>query len=740
MTCLQAALEYAARGWPVFGLTGFKKPYANTHGVKDATTDADLIRAMWDAHPYANVAIALGAMVVIDADGPGGEAQWRALQEANGHVVTASVKTARGHHYYFLAPEGVRFKNFALPRPKGSDGIDVKAINGYVLAPPSINRAKRWRYVWDCTEPVAAMPQWLVAWVLEYVGPARPTPRTGAEQPAFAIGTPPYRAGTLARRVWKAQQQFEFPNFLQALRDMDPPESGYNTWFEIGAAIYDFDSTNKGLAVFKAVSWRAEQYRTEEAQIACEKKWIEYEKRKGSPYAKSKNYIYELAATARSRRACEATKNVAVSNATEAIESADAVTVQPQVAKESKSAIDVFSLAKALAWSDIDANGIPKSTTTNARIALQRLAIACQKDVFHERLLVGGEVIDKWAGNLSDDVVVMLRKIIKERFRFDPGERNMRDAAVQLCLEHQFNPVTDYLDSLQWDGVRRIDTWVCTYLGAANTALNREIGKLMLVAAVRRARQPGCKFDEIIVLEGREGTGKSEAIRILAGDDNFSDQSILSVSDKEQQEAMTGVWLYEIAELAGMRRTDVERIKQFASRREDRARPAYGRFRIDRKRQCVFVGTTNDDVYLMSDNGDRRIWPLLTSVIDLAGLLAARDQLWAEASHLEQQGHSIRLRRELWEAAAEAQNARRAGDVWVDPIWESVKGKTDTSVHEILTNGHFHMDNKDINRAHQMRVSSCLKQMGWVRYRHRNGVLRVWRYRLGPVGDKVGDT
>src|SRR5262249_4498604 len=152
-----------------------------------------------------------------------------------------------------------------------------------------------------------------------------------------------------------------------------------------------------------------------------------------------------------------------------------------------------------------------------------------------------------------------------------------------LCLEHPFNPVIDYLAALAWDGTERIGRWVIDYLGCPDEPIGRAFGRLMLIAAVRRARHPGTKFDQIIVLEGVEGTGKSTALRILAGDDNFSDQRILGVSEREQQEALQGVWIHEIADLAGMRRTEVEAIKAFASKTEDRARPAYGRFRVDTK-------------------------------------------------------------------------------------------------------------------------------------------------------------
>ena len=190
---------------------------------------------------------------------------------------------------------------------------------------------------------------------------------------------------------------------------------------------------------------------------------------------------------------------------------------------------------------------------------------------------------------------------------------------------------------------------------------------------MRRVRQPGCKFDQIPVLEGPEGTNKSTAIAILAGQENFSDQTILTERDKEQQELLRGVWIYEIADLAGMKRSEVEKVKAFASRSHDRAPPAYGRRRIDAPRRGILVGTTNDHEYLKSETGNRRFWPVRTGTIDIEALRRDRDQLWAEAAEIEKQGGSLVLPRELWAEAAAIQDERRQHDPW-DDILANVNG------------------------------------------------------------------
>ncbi len=322
---------------------------------------------------------------------------------------------------------------------------------------------------------------------------------------------------------------------------------------------------------------------------------------------------------------------------------------------------------------DVNQYGMPKCTPQNTRIALKAFDLSCSYDVFHEKLLIQGYYLKQWAGEVSDHGCLILRTMVRDCFNFEPTTQMMHDAVIQLCLQHRFDPVCDYLDGLKWDGTKRLDTWLISYLGAADTPLTRTIGRLALIAAVRRARDPGCKFDQIIVLEGPEGRNKSTAIETMAGKENFSDQHILGVSDKEAQENLQGVWLYEIADLTGIRKADADKVKAFASRTTDRARPAYGRFRLDQKRRCVIFASTNDEQYLQSHNGNRRFWPIKTGEIDIARLKADRDQLWAEAAHQEANGASIVLPKALWPDATAEQAKRLEHDAWED-LLASVSG------------------------------------------------------------------
>jgi predicted P-loop ATPase len=225
-----------------------------------------------------------------------------------------------------------------------------------------------------------------------------------------------------------------------------------------------------------------------------------------------------------------------------------------------------------------------------------------------------------------------------------------------------------------------------------------------------------------MVLEGAQGSGKSTALRVLAGDANFSDAEILSADPREQQELIVGVWIFELSELAGLRKTDVEKVKMFASKTCDSARPAYGRSRVDRPRRCIFVGTTNDGEYLQDATGNRRFWPVLTGTIDLAALRRDRDQLWAEAATADEE---LTIPRELWRAAAERQNSRLIADPWDDRLEGlerlaphsagsivKIGGEWRVSRDYILTSI-LHFDPKSVRSSDARRLAACMHRLGW---------------------------
>lgn len=202
---------------------------------------------------------------------------------------------------------------------------------------------------------------------------------------------------------------------------------------------------------------------------------------------------------------------------------------------------------------------------------------------------------------------------------------------------------TDYVDSLSWDGTPRLDRWLIDYAGAEDSPYVRAASRMLFVATVRRARQPGCRFDQMLVIDGPQGCGKSSALRLLAVEDAwFTDDVAVLVEDAQRViEATSGKWIVEVSELSGMARSDAEALKTFLSRTHDEARLAYQKTVSRVARSFVVVGTGCDASYLADAVGHRRLVPVCVQQFDLERLRAVRDQLWAEAAVAEAAGESI---------------------------------------------------------------------------------------------------
>jgi hypothetical protein len=357
-------------------------------------------------------------------------------------------------------------------------------------------------------------------------------------------------------------------------------------------------------------------------------------------------------------------------------------------------------------------------TQANIRLALHKLGVQVRHNVFADRLYCSGMGLGP---ELGDAEMESLLLEAEERFALHVGKERWFMVVAKTARANGFHPVRDYLDSLTWDETPRVDAWLSRYLGADDSEYTRAVGRIVLVAACRRVRQPGCKFDEMMVLESAQGLGKSTALQALCPQPEwFSDDLPLNAESKVVIERLQGRWIVEAAELKGMRRGDVEHLKSLLSRQEDRARLAYGRFPSSVPRQCVIVGTTNSDKYLRDATGNRRFWPVRVGRVELRQLRADRDQLWAEAAHHEALGASIRLAPELWALAGVEQEERAvedpfaahladvlgdmAGKIRARDVWTIVGVSVDRRTQE---------DNE--------RLGTAMRRLGWERVRARFG-------------------
>lgn len=214
----------------------------------------------------------------------------------------------------------------------------------------------------------------------------------------------------------------------------------------------------------------------------------------------------------------------------------------------------------------------------------------------------------------------------------------LKDAVAAVAAERSYHPIREYLNSLPaWDGVRRVDGLLIDYLGAADTLYTRAVIRKVLTAAVARIFEPGIKFDYVMVLNGRQGIGKSTFFSRLAGK-WFSDSlSIADMRDKTAPEKMQNAWILELGELAGLKKLDVETLKAFISRQDDKYRPSYGISVEEHPRQCVIVGSTNNsDGFLRDITGNRRFWPVTCEGTAVTGCkhpweIDCVEQIWAES-------------------------------------------------------------------------------------------------------------
>ena len=304
----------------------------------------------------------------------------------------------------------------------------------------------------------------------------------------------------------------------------------------------------------------------------------------------------------------------------------------------------------------------------NLLIMFEKLGVKFSFDTFSQKVVVSHNNV---TGSYEDKQRNRIWLAIDKRFHVQvPGD--YFDIFTQdLAHAHEFHPVRDYLNKLEWDQQERLDEWLQAYARAGDSKYTRAVGGLMLVSAVRRIYQPGVKFDEMVVLESEQGTGKSSLLRALCPLAAwFSDDLPLNVDAKQIIERTRGKWIIEAAELSGMHASKVEHLKSMMSRQFDGpVRMAYARLPIEEPRQFVLVGTTNAHIYLSDPTGSRRFWPVHVKQIDVDAVNRDRDQLWAEAVMRHKRGDSIRLSPELYEQAALQQERRRTVDPW-EPVLE----------------------------------------------------------------------
>lgn len=353
----------------------------------------------------------------------------------------------------------------------------------------------------------------------------------------------------------------------------------------------------------------------------------------------------------------------------------------------------------------------------------------------------------------SEHDTVMLRLYLAEQFSANFSTVNVEHAVIRAATDQAYHPVREYLEALTWDGTERVPYWLGAYLDATRGASDDlrgyiyTVGRMWLVAAVARVFEPGCKFDNVLILEGPQGVGKSTALAILGGE-WFTDTPF-RIGEKDSYQALQGKWLVELPELENFSGVDASRAKAFFSSGQDNYRPSYGRRNQVFPRQCVFAGTTNQGEYFKDSTGNRRYWPVRVHRLDREAIACDRDQLWAEAVHLYRQGARFHLAADdpLWAVFAAEQELREVCDPWELAIRDWLASpdrfaREDFTLYDVL---HWALG-VDVNRMDRrsmaVRVGMILSRLGYSKHKattregRRNGGY-FYRKRVSPEGDQA---
>jgi len=364
-----------------------------------------------------------------------------------------------------------------------------------------------------------------------------------------------------------------------------------------------------------------------------------------------------------------------ISRAAEDFEEVDEQNGDEEVSNETEEAATEW-----LESLEVDAKGNIKSTIDNIVIVLQndtRLKGVIAIDEFRNNLVKRKRF--KWDKEhrylFSDTDEAYVRRYLERKYGII-GNGRVKDAIDITGMDNIFHPVREYINGLNWDGKQRLDTLLIDYLGAEDNEYVRAVTRKWMVAGVARTFEPGCKFDYMLCLQGKQGVKKSTFFSLLGGAWFNSSLNFHMIGKKEAIEQLQGSWIIELAELAGMRKAEIESIKSFISNQKDEMRPAYGRYKMEYLRGCIFGGSFNDDEPFNDPTGGRRFWPVkVKKGKNFNELKSVINQLWAEAYMLYMAGEPLFLSDELEEVAKQVQDDFTEKDIRTGDLYRYLELK-----------------------------------------------------------------
>jgi predicted P-loop ATPase len=286
---------------------------------------------------------------------------------------------------------------------------------------------------------------------------------------------------------------------------------------------------------------------------------------------------------------------------------------------------------------------------------------------------------------------------------------------IDVSQKHPFDPLRDILDECDWDGTPRLSGMLTTYFGAEESKKQwaEAVSRRWMISAVSRVYERGCKADNVLVLEGTQGSFKSTALDILGL--GYARELRVKLDDKDASDALhAGTWIAVLTELDAFKRTQrAESVKAFITMLEDHYRPSYGRVTRTFQRSIVFAATTNEESYLTDPTGNRRFWPIKCGRIDIPALRRDVEQLWAEAKQAYFDGEPSYLENGGLVALAEIEQAARVmPDSWEDYVEDYLRGKDICTVREVLEFA-LSLDASQQSPPNVQRVQMYLRRQGF---------------------------
>jgi hypothetical protein len=368
----------------------------------------------------------------------------------------------------------------------------------------------------------------------------------------------------------------------------------------------------------------------------------------------------------------------------------------------------------------------------NVAVLLRFVDADLRFNVWRQRIEIR-RAVGEWQA-FTDAELNSLRSVAScAEYGYRPTKEFFRDMLGNLARQACYDPVLDYIDSAKWDGVKRLDTWLPTCCGVPNDDYNKAIGRNVIGGIVKRARHPGCKHDEVMILIGKQGCGKSNLTKVLALRPEWhTDGVTFEGRPQDIVPQFHGKLVIELSELDGMHRRDVGSVKRIISTSTDNFTAKYEAYSTDYERRFIFIGTCNLENPLVDDSGNRRFYPVRIPdgvQINVEWLRENIEQLFAEAATLETAGDTFAIPAEVWAAAAVVQETARGLSAVEELLLQwFAKPTAPGSAGLYVLSGDIVSALTMARQNANAKVGSVMKRLGYVHTRpYQNGVqVRAW--------------